>query len=66
MRKPIEQRIKEMNTQTMYNMCLHKKIYRTKEFAKQKAEEFTQKFGKPQSPYLCPLCGYYHLTTKEV
>lgn len=49
----------------MYRMCLHKKVYRTLEYAEAKAKKFTKLFGLKFHVYTCPLCGYYHLTTKE-
>lgn len=49
----------------MYRMCLKKKKYCTLKYANQKAHEYTLKYNKKTTVYFCPICGWYHLTTKE-
>ena len=54
-----------MNAEQMYKMCFHKKKYRTLNYAIKVAKELTEKFGKRQYVYLCPLCLNYHMTTHK-
>lgn len=49
----------------MHRMCLRKAKYKTQKYAEEKAKQFTEQFGVDQYAYFCPLCGYYHLTTKS-
>lgn len=53
-----------MDAKQMYKMCLKKRKYKSQDLANKVAEECTIKYGKPHRVYYCPLCGYYHLTTK--
>lgn len=55
-----------IKAEQMYRMCLKKHKYRTEEFALKVAKSCDKKYGKTHRVYYCPLCGYYHLTTKEL
>jgi len=55
-----------MDASQMYRMCLKKRKYKTEELAKKVAEECNVKYGKVHRVYYCPLCGFFHLTTKEL
>jgi hypothetical protein len=46
-----------------YGSCLHKKLYRTLDFAKKRADESTKENNKQCAVYLCKYCLYYHITT---
>lgn len=50
----------------MHRMCLRKHKYKTEALALKYAKECEVKYGKKHRVYLCPLCGFYHLTTKEI
>lgn len=54
-----------MDAEQMYRMCLKKRKYKTEKQALQKAQEYTEKYEKIHRVYYCPLCGFYHLTTKQ-
>lgn len=49
----------------MYRMCMRKKKFSSQSVAQNIAKECDEKYGKTHRVYMCPLCGYYHLTTKE-
>ena len=55
-----------LNAEQMYKMCLHKRKYKTQNKASEYAKKFTEKSGVEHRVYLCPLCLYYHLTTKQI
>lgn len=46
------------DAKAMYCSCLRKVKFKNFEDAKKRAEKYNQRI------YLCPLCGYYHLTSK--
>ena len=48
----------------MYKMCFRKGRYRTWDKACKAAVQMTEKYGKKQRAYYCPICNSYHLTTK--
>lgn len=51
--------------QTMWRTCLHKKWYRTKDYALGIAKKIEEEKGIKLFVYKCPLCNRYHLTKKE-
>jgi rubrerythrin len=55
-----------MNAEQMYKMCLKKRKYKSEKIAQKYAKECDKKYGGTHRVYYCPLCGYYHLTTKEL
>lgn len=55
----------KMNAEHMLKMCLKKKRYRSLDFAKNRAKEYSKKFETTQYVYLCTLCGAYHITTHK-
>lgn len=55
-----------MKAEQMYKMCLRKRKYKSEQLAMQYAKECDAKYGKKHRVYYCPLCGFYHLTTKEL
>lgn len=56
----------KMDAKKMHKMCLRKRKYRDRAFAQKVAKECDEKFGKTHRVYFCPLCGFYHLTTKVI
>ena len=56
---------KDIPAEVMYKMCLHKRRYKTLEKAERAAKFMTDKYGKIQTPYYCPVCQAYHLTTHQ-
>ena len=65
LQKKSKKDIMKLDAQTMHRMCLRKAKYKTQKYAEEKAKQFTEQFGVEQYAYFCPLCGYYHLTTKS-
>lgn len=55
-----------MNAEQMHKMCLRKRKYKSEQLALKYAKECDIKYGKTHRVYYCPLCGFYHLTTKEI
>ena len=53
------------NAERMYRMCIRKKKYTSWGLAERIAKECDEKYNKIHRVYACPLCGFYHLTTKE-
>lgn len=53
-----------LKAEQMYKMCLHKRKYRNKEIAEKWRKILSEKYNKEHRVYLCPLCRYYHLSTK--
>lgn len=53
------------NAKTMWRTCLHKKAYRTRDYALGIAKKIKEERGLELFVYQCPLCGHYHLTKKE-
>ena len=54
MRKPIEQRIKEMNAQTMHKMCLHKKYTGQKNLQSKKPKNLRKNLANLKA-HICVL-----------
>lgn len=54
-----------LNAINMYKMCLRKVKYKTQQYAEEKAKEYEEKYNIKHYVYFCPLCGNYHLTTKQ-
>ena len=52
-----------MKAEQMYKMCLHKRKHRNKETAEKWRKILSERY-KEHRVYLCPLCLYYHLSTK--
>lgn len=50
---------------SLYKSCLHKKQFKTLPYVKTAIKIQKEKFGIDMNYYLCPFCGYYHLTTKQ-
>lgn len=55
-----------LKAEQMYRMCLKKRKYKSEEVAKQIAKQCDEKYGVTHRVYYCPLCGHYHLTTKDL
>lgn len=55
----------EFSAERMHRMCLRKHKYKDEKTALKIAKECDVKYGGEHRVYWCPLCGYYHLTTKE-
>ena len=55
----------EFNAERMHRMCLKKRKYKDEGTAIKIAKRCDIKYGGVHRVYWCPLCGYYHLTTKE-
>ena len=53
------------NAEKMFRMCMRKRKFFSQTVARNVAKECDKKYGKTHRVYFCPLCGYYHLTTKE-
>lgn len=55
----------EFSAERMHRMCLRKHKYKDEKTALKYALVCNKKYGGEHRVYWCPLCGYYHLTTKE-
>lgn len=55
----------EFNADRMHRMCLRKHKYKDEKTALKIAKECDVKYGGEHRVYWCPLCGYFHLTTKK-
>lgn len=55
----------EFSAERMHRMCLRKHKYKDEKTALKYALACNRKYGGEHRVYWCPLCGYYHLTTKE-
>lgn len=46
-------------------MCFGKKVYRSYKTAQNDAQKLEKKYKKKYRVYYCPICNWWHLTTKE-
>lgn len=55
----------EQEIKNMVKGCLGKPVFRTFKHARKVARDKSVQYGRLTSTYLCPTCGFYHLTTVE-
>lgn len=55
----------ELSDEQKRKMCYSKRVYYTVQAARKGAKTARFKYGKPFYAYMCPICGYYHLTTHK-
>lgn len=45
--------------------CLKKRVYLSERDAQQVADHMRKKYRRDQEPYGCPICGRWHLRTRD-
>jgi hypothetical protein len=46
--------------------CINKKRYRQAGYARSASKRYSKRFGVKMRPYLCVICGGFHLTSKSI
>lgn len=59
-----QRKYKRENLTLQTNICNNKRTYFTRKEARDKAKRYSQYFGNNSRVYKCPVCGFYHITTK--
>lgn len=65
LRRERDEEVTTLYGEGAHRMCGGKRLYFSRERATDYAARHAARFNKPFRAYQCPICGFWHLTTRE-